>query len=109
AAGAPTRRLAHYQGLFFDEFVPDSAWIREQGLVRLPPLAEETVFIVQGEMHPHPEVHGLEAGALGADFLLNGQRVAALRGLRPGPFRVQFTAGPAGTQSGGVLAVRLRG
>jgi glycosyltransferase involved in cell wall biosynthesis len=109
AAGAPSRRLAHYQGLFFDEFVPDSAWIREQGFVRLPPLAEETVFIVQGEVHPHPAVHGLEAGSIGADFLLDGRRVAALRGLRPGPFRVRFTAGPAGTQSGGVLAVRLRG
>jgi glycosyltransferase involved in cell wall biosynthesis len=109
AAGAPSRRLAHYQGLFFDEFVPDSAWIREQGQVRLPPLDEATVFIVRGEMHPHPAIHGLEAGSLGADFLLDGRRVAGLRGLRPGPFQVRFTAGPAGTQGGGVLGVRLRG
>ena len=109
STGAASRRLAHYQGLFFDEFVPDSAWIREAGLVRLPPLDETTVFIIHGEMHPHPSVHGLESGSLGADFLLDGRKVAALRGLRPGPFKVRFTAGPAGTQKGSVLAVRLCG
>ena len=108
-SGAPSRRLAHYQGLFFDEFVPDSAWIRELGIVRLPPLAEKTVFVVQGEMHPHPDVHGLEAGSLGADFLLDGRCVATLRHLRPGPFRVRLSAGPAGIQSGAILGVRLRG
>ncbi len=111
AARTPTRRLAHLPGTVFwtRSSRRTSAWIREQGLVSAAaPGRGDGVQSSRGDASPS-EVHGLEAGSLGADFLLNGQRVAALRGLRPGPFRVQFTAGPAGTQSGGVLAVRLRG
>lgn len=109
AAGSFSRRLAHYQGLFFDEFREDSAWIREECAVRLPPLEAADTLVVAGEFRPHPEARGLEAGAPGADFSVDGRGVAALRGLRPGPFRVAFRVEAAGAGPGPVLRVRLRG
>ena len=38
AGGAYARRFTDYDGLFFDEFASDSAWIRETAVIRLPPL-----------------------------------------------------------------------
>ena len=38
AGGAFSRRFTHFAGLFFDEFDGESAWIREAGTMRLPPL-----------------------------------------------------------------------
>jgi len=101
--------LAHYEGLFFDEFSSESAWIRERALLRLPPLSEATPFVIEGEFVPHPEVRGVETGPLGADFSIDGRPIASLRALAPGPFRVRFAAGPATNGQGSVLEVRLQG
>jgi glycosyltransferase involved in cell wall biosynthesis len=58
---SPTgRRWAGTTSLFFDEFVPTSAWIREVGTVRLPPLATALRLRVQGEVVAHPEARGSE-------------------------------------------------
>ena len=109
ASGVPSRRLAHYEGLFFDEFVPDSAWIRETAVVRLPSLAAATELVVRGAVHPHPEARGLETGAPGLALALDGQPVAALAALPPGPFEVRFTAPAAATAGRGQLTLALRG
>ena len=109
AVGPSSRRLAHYEGLFFDEFSSESAWIRERALLRLPPLSEATPFVIEGEFVPHPEVRGVETGPLGADFSIDGRPIASLRALEPGPFRVRFAAGPATNGQGSVLEVRLQG
>jgi glycosyltransferase involved in cell wall biosynthesis len=109
AAGGPSRRLAHYEGLFFDDFVADSAWIRETAVVRLPPVAGAIAWVVRGEIHPHPEVRGLEAGTLGLAVELDGRPVAALAALPPGPFEVRFAA-PADAAAGPRrLTLALRG
>jgi glycosyltransferase involved in cell wall biosynthesis len=109
AAGSPARRLAHTEGLYFDEFADDSAWIREHALLRLPPLSEATSFVVEGEFRPHPAVKGLETWPLGADFSIDGRTVARLRALKRGPFRVRFEVGPAAGGSGSVVQIGLRG
>jgi hypothetical protein len=58
---SPTgRRWAGTTGLFFDEFVPTSAWIREVGTVRLPPLATALRLRVHGEALAHPGARGSE-------------------------------------------------
>ncbi|HZP60333.1 MAG TPA: glycosyltransferase family 4 protein, partial [Opitutaceae bacterium] len=106
---AVRRRGIGCDGLFFDEFASDSAWIRERAVVRLPPLTEATTLVVRGEFRPHPEVRGLETGPIGASFSVNGRRVAAFSSLQPGPFSVRFTAGNRGARRGPVLQVRLRG
>ncbi len=48
AGGAFHRRFTDYSGLFFDEFASDSAWIREEGRVRLPPLDGIDALVVSG-------------------------------------------------------------
>ncbi|HEX3728735.1 MAG TPA: glycosyltransferase [Opitutaceae bacterium] len=104
----PSSRLAHYEGLFYDDFASDSAWIRESCLVRLPPLAEAVRFVVRGEYRPHPAARGAEARPPGIDFTIDGRSAGRLRALPPGPFAVAFTAGPSPDASP-VLRARLRG
>ncbi len=106
---AGRRRWIGCDGLFFDEFAPDSAWSRERAVVRLPPLAGATTFVVRGELRPHPEARGLETGPIGANFSVNGRRVAAFSSLQPGPFSVRFTTRSRGGRRGPVLRMRLRG
>src|SRR5882724_7737712 len=55
------RRWTSFSGLFFDEFATDSAWIRETGRVRLPPLPGVTQLRLRGELKPHPAAQGIEA------------------------------------------------
>lgn len=105
----PLRRPPHCEGLFFDEFAPDSAWIREEALIRLPPLDAATRLVVRCEIVPHPEAGSPETAPLGADFLADGRRVARLRGLGPGPFQAEFAAEPGGDGAGTELRIRLRG
>jgi len=38
AGGAFSRRFTAFTGLHYADFQPNSAWIREQAAVRLPPL-----------------------------------------------------------------------
>lgn len=87
--GAYSRRLADYAGIFFDEFVLDSAWIRETGEVHLPPLDGARELVLRGEMRPHPEARGIEASAPDVAVTVNSQPVGALRGLRPGPWELR--------------------
>lgn len=106
---ASVRRPPHCEGLFFDEFAPDSAWIREEAVVRLPPLDAGTRFELYGEIREHPGAGPGAAAGLGADILIDGAVVARRRGLAPGPFREPFSAGPARAGAGSVLRIRLRG
>lgn len=78
AAGAFARRFTAYEGLFFDAFEPNSAWIRERGRVRLPPLAGVTGLIVRGVIAPHPYARGIERPAPGLKLSINGQPAAEL-------------------------------
>ena len=78
AGGAFARRFTAYAGLFFDEFAPDSAWIRETATVRLPPLEGATELVVRGEFRPHPGAHGLETAAPGLDAFVNGRPAGTL-------------------------------
>ncbi|HXA15106.1 MAG TPA: glycosyltransferase [Opitutaceae bacterium] len=103
------RRWTGYDGLFFDEFAPDSAWIRELAVVRLPKMPEATSFVIRGEFRPHPDAHGLETGPTGAVFFLNRSRVASLDSVQPGPFSVRFTIASRKASRGATLRVGLRG
>lgn len=78
AGGALTRRFAQYQGLYFDEFDPASAWIRETAEVRLPPLDDLDHLVVRGENRAHPEATGAERGLPGLALALDGRTVATL-------------------------------
>jgi glycosyltransferase involved in cell wall biosynthesis len=106
AGGAFSRRLTDYAGIFFDEFVPDSAWIRESGVIHLPPLDGARELVLRGEVRPHPDAHGIETGAPDAVVVVNGQPTGALRGLHAGPWELRV---PVPAQEKISLAFQLEG
>jgi glycosyltransferase involved in cell wall biosynthesis len=73
AAGAFSRRFTAYSGLFFDQFEEGSAWVRQHGSVRLPPLDGLAAVIVRGEICPHPATRGVETAAPGLRVAVNGR------------------------------------
>ncbi|MBL9189237.1 MAG: glycosyltransferase [Opitutaceae bacterium] len=88
--GAYSRRFAAYTGLFYDEFDANSAWLRERGTVRLPPLAGSGGLVLRGEVRPHPEARGLECGAPSLLVSVNGAPVAKLVSPPPGPWELRI-------------------
>ncbi|HRE82484.1 MAG TPA: hypothetical protein PLN52_15665, partial [Opitutaceae bacterium] len=58
----PTRPSSGYEGLFFDSFATDSAWIRDKGYIHIPPLQTSVKLRIHGEIRPHPEAFGLSRG-----------------------------------------------
>lgn len=86
ASGAFSRRFTAYAGLFFDAFAPNSAWIREQAHVQLPPLSGVQSLLVRGECVAHPDARGLETTLPGLRLTVNGQLAATLSQSAPGPW-----------------------
>jgi glycosyltransferase involved in cell wall biosynthesis len=108
-AGALTRRFTQYTGLFFDAFAGDSAWIREEGVVRLPPLEGVRALVLRGEFRPHPEARGAETPYPGLRVSVAGRPAASLAGAGPGPWELKVDLPEAGRAGGTALALRLTG
>jgi len=106
AGGAYSRTFTSYAGLYFDEFDPASAWIRDCGSLRLPPLDGGRELVIRGEYRPHPEARGLETSAPSLRLLVNEQVAGEIAPARPGPWelRVALPAAAAIT-----LAFQLQG
>ncbi len=102
-APTPQRRPRH-EGLFFDEFAPDSAWLRDHGTIQLPPMDGDHEIVVHGDWRPHPETRGLETGPLRLGLRLLHQQ-AIVAPATDGPFNVRFVV-RSGEGSGG-LPLRL--
>ncbi len=100
-----TGRLSHFSGLFFDEFAPDSAWIRERAELRLPPCDGVTAVVLRGELRPHPDAGGAWPGLT---CRVNGHPVATLRGATAGPFELRLPL-PSGAPHGPVITLELAG
>jgi glycosyltransferase involved in cell wall biosynthesis len=109
AGGAFHRRFTDYSGLFFDEFASDSAWIREEGRVRLPPLDGIDALVVSGDYLPHPESRGLEQGSPGLICLVNGGAAARLNPPAPGAWELRVPLAPAAHTEHPILDLRLTG
>lgn len=56
-----SRRWCSCEGFFFDNLATDSAWIREVGILRLPPLDEPLMLRIRGNFLPAPEGNAGEA------------------------------------------------
>ena len=97
AGGAFSRRFTAYEGLFFDEFDSNSAWIREKATIRLPPLDGASELIVRGEVRAHPEVQGIEATPPGLRISVDGQPAASLSPAGSGPWELHCKVPPEGT------------
>jgi glycosyltransferase involved in cell wall biosynthesis len=106
AGGAFARRFTEYRGIFFDEFATDSAWIRETGTVRLPPLPGVNRLVLRGEFRPHPHARGVETAAPTLEICVNGQPAARLRPVAPGPWEIAL---PWSSSQPATLTLRLGG
>ncbi len=82
-------RFTDFVGILFDDFAPDSVWIREAAHLRLPPIDGCVGVVLTGEFRPHPEARGRERGAPGVIFTVNGQVVGRLNPREPGPWELR--------------------
>lgn len=103
------RRWSGYSGLYFDDFAPDSAWIREEGALRLPPLDQAQVLVIHGEYRPHPEARGLERGYPTLSVRGDGQASAVIAGVPTGLWQARVSLDAATAQSGAEIKLRLHG
>ena len=108
SGGAYSGRFTDYSGIFFDEFTRDSAWIREVGIIRLPPLDGVRSLVLKGEFRTHPDDDGIGAGFPSLAVAANGAAAGKVVPSGPGPWELRFGAPPVGTD-GPVLALALEG
>jgi glycosyltransferase involved in cell wall biosynthesis len=97
ASGAFARRFTAYSGLFFDQFDPNSAWIRERATVRLPPLQGVQALVIRGEVRRHPETKGIEISPPGLRLTVNGRPATSLESLSTGTWETRVTLPSAET------------
>ncbi len=104
-----TRRRPKFTGLFHDEIVTDSYWIREQATLLLPPLGEISRLSVVGEMLPPDPADPTSQGQFGLGVFLDGRELARRASLPPGAFRFDLALPSSGTTAGHTLALQLIG
>jgi glycosyltransferase involved in cell wall biosynthesis len=102
------RRWTRFTGLFFDEFAPDSAWIRETARVRLPPVAGMRQLRVRGTIQPHPEARGFECSLPALAGSAGGPSRAAVVGADQ-HWEILLDLDPAVAKSGIELRLTLQG
>ena len=109
-SGSPAgRRWTSFTGLFFDEFAPDSAWIREAGRIRLPPLEGVDRLRVCGEVCPDLEATGREVALPSLVCRIRGGRSQYVGPTRPGPWEIELELSPMAARQGAELHLDLRG
>jgi glycosyltransferase involved in cell wall biosynthesis len=107
--GAFSRRFTRYSGLFFDEFSPTSAWIRETAVIRLPPMADVGAVVLRGEFIAHPDARWPESGFPSLEILLDGATCATVSPKGPVKWEARITLERASAQRGSVLYLTLHG
>jgi len=107
--GAFHRRFTRFSGLYFDEFSSDTAWIREEAVIRLPAMEGVDSLVITGDFRPHPEVRGLEAGFPTLEVLVNGRSKRSVSSREPGPWEARVELDAASSKVGSTLCLRLHG
>lgn len=106
--GVYVRRSTRSEGLFYDEFAPDSAWIREAGRVELPPLPTLRRIVVKGFTRLHPDVLGIEVGLPSLDVFLSDRHVATVSTDTGQPWEIAIDVPPEAAAKGVELVLKLR-
>ena len=104
-----TRRLSHYAGLYFDDFATDSAWIRDEAELRLPPCDGIRTIVLRGETKAHPDARGIELSAPGLTCHVDGVKAASLPAGSSGPFELRLPLPPEAAKRGPLITLRLEG
>ena len=103
-----SRRRPKFIGLFHDEVVTESYWIREEGRLALPPLHGLKQLSVIGEVLAPDPADPTAAGELGLRVCLDNRPVTAAA-LPPGPFRLAVELPASDRPDGHILALQLTG
>jgi glycosyltransferase involved in cell wall biosynthesis len=107
--GAFARRFTRYSGLYFDEFSPESAWIRETAVIRLPPMADVGTVVLKGDFRTHPDARGPEAGFPSMEVFLDGTSVATVSAHGGGAWEARVALERVSALKGSVLYLSLHG
>ena len=103
-------RFTDYNGLYFDDFAEASAWLRDRGSVRLPPLEGVEALILRGDFRRHPEARGRETVFPGLAVALNGKPVGRISAYEPGTWELRVPLPRASaTRQDFELTLRLTG
>jgi glycosyltransferase involved in cell wall biosynthesis len=84
------RRRPKFTGLFHDEVMTDSYWIRERGALELPPLTGVREITVHGSVFPANPADPTSDGTLGLTVQFDGRIVAEQRAIPAGEFVLRF-------------------
>lgn len=101
--------FSHSEGLFFDEFCTDSAWLRERAVIHLPPVDQPLELLIRGEYRHHPQVHGIEAGAPALSCTVNRKRIQHKIFGTTGAFTLRLPIPASDGHRGAVIGLQLHG
>lgn len=107
--GVFARRFTRYAGLYFDEFASDSAWIREEAVIRLPPMPGVAAVVVKGQFKEHPEARGIERGFPSLEIRVDGRPCGTVSATAAGPWEVTCPLDPKSAEVGPLLLLKLNG
>jgi glycosyltransferase involved in cell wall biosynthesis len=107
----PIRRARpRFQGLFPDETITDSFWIRETGVLALPTLRPQVEELtIEGEVLPPTAGDATSRGDLGLSVRLDGQSALEAPLLPVGPFRLRCRPAAGAPPGGHRLELKLCG
>lgn len=107
--GSFRSHFAAFEGLFSDEFAPDSVWLRDCARIQLPPMEGQRKLVLRGEYRIHPQARGLECALPGLHCRLNGRPVKPAPVRHPGPFSVELDLATAPALKRDIVELRLSG
>lgn len=104
-----SRRRPKFTGLFHDEVAPDSYWIREAGLLELPPLGGAKQLAILGEVLAPDPSDPTAPGSVGLQVLLDGHQVPVGGQMSNGAFRLEVSLPVTDSTSTHRLVLKLLG
>ncbi len=104
---SPLRRRGRprYHGIFFDEFIRDSAWVRETGTVEFPASVGLKRITVRGAFVVHPEAWPAGAACPSLRVSIGSHLIGEIAPTSPGPWEISAEI-PAAV-SASALTLRL--
>ncbi|MGC4073497.1 MAG: glycosyltransferase family 4 protein [Nibricoccus sp.] len=88
--GVFERHSTRQTGFVFDDFAPDSAWIRESATIQFPPLVELRRLVITGEFKPHPQAGGRESSPPSLTVFLAAQKIGTVTPTKHGSWETAF-------------------
>jgi len=102
------RLRSKFTGLFHDDVVTDSFWLREQAVLTLPSLTGISRVTVIGEVLAPNPADPTSAGGVGLRAQLDGQSQTELAASAIGPFKLELALPPS-ESAGHTLTLQLTG